>query len=304
MTATPTAAPTFASKYGDFVRKAGSKFGFDLAGLFEDTEEGSSPFDGFAPSFSMQTMQKGRPGSLTYTTPKTQARISEFSLTPEGTGSTVGSATGGTPQVPAVETPEEEKVKEKADRLLSSFIGPSGSAGEIGAMGIGRAQEYGLSNEDILSKAKAEGLKFGEQAAKGLGIQTELGGYTGLDATQGALGLAGLQRAREAGLSDSAIQSLAKQQGLKFGQEAAKSLGLSQEAVYTPAPQAYSGAPAANYQSGGSLSSFVGSGGTAGAMGASAVGRAMAAGKSASDIRREAAAQGVTFGPAALAMLR
>lgn len=306
MTATPTAPQTFSQKYGDFVRKAGSKFGFDLASLFDDDEsgEGTGSLDGFAPSFNMQTMYKGRsPGTMTYTTPKNPARVAQFSLTPEGAGATAGTVTS--PGAIDTTTEEEkEPVKEKANRLLGSFIGPEGTSGEIGAMGVGRAQEYGYSTEDILNKAQQEGLKFGEQAARGLGIQTGLGGYTGALSTSGALGMEGLERARQAGLSDSAIKSLAKQQGLKFGERAGAALGMGQDDIYTPAPQAYTGAPAANYNSGGSLSSYVGSGGTSGAMGASAVGRAMAAGQSAAQIRQQAAAQGMTFGPAALAMLR
>jgi len=118
-----------------------------------------------------------------------------------------------------------------------------------------------------------------------------------------------VQQARAAGLSDEAIQGLARQQGLKFGDQAAQSLNVSAADRYqppAPKPVAYTGAPAANYQPSGSLSSFVNlqGGGTSGAMGATAVGKAMAAGLSADQIKRQAAAQGMTFGPAALAILR
>jgi hypothetical protein len=248
MTATPTAS-SFSNKYGDFIRKAGSKFGLgDLTSLFADEEgEGTGSLEGFAPSFKVQTLLKGRPSSLTYTTPRTQTRIAEFSLTPEGSGSTVGSVTdttsggvvgGGTTGGAAME-PEPEPVEEKAKKLLSEFIGPMGTSGSIGAMGVGRAQEYGYSNEDIKRMAQEEGLTFGEQAAKGLGIQTTMPSYTGSGATSGALGMAAVDRARQAGLADEAIRSLAQQQGLTFGTQAAQALNVGPSMTYqAPAPAA------------------------------------------------------------------
>jgi len=204
-----------------------------------------------------------------------------------------------------IKTTDKEKM---TDRSLASFVGDGAEAGTIGAMGVGRAQEFGLTADEILSKAKQEGLKFGEQAARGLGLDTELRNYTGGASTEGAIGLTALTSARERGLSDTAVKALAQQQGLKFGEKAASSLGLGSEYVYTPpapAPQAWSGTPAANYNPGGSLNQYVSpTQGTQGAMGATAVGKAMAAGLSPAQIRAQAAAQGLTFGPAAMAILK
>jgi len=302
MTATPTAPSTFSQKYGDFVRKAGSKFGFDLASLFNDEEdtEGTSAFDGFAPSFRMQTMYKGRsPSTLTYKAPKTPARIAEFSLTPEGTGATAGSVTATTP----TETKEEEEplVQEKADRLLSSFIGEGGRARAIGAMGVGRAQGYGYTNEDILAKAQAEGLKFGEQAARGLGLQTNLTSYTGLGGgtpIEGAFGMSALTAARARGLSDEAIKSLAQQQGLKFGQQAASALGVGSSQTYqAPAP-----APAAPAIV--SYASQTAQGQNPGAIGLAGIERAARDQNiSAAEAARRAVAQGTRLGAKAQALL-
>lgn len=319
MTATPTAADSDFAKFGRLLRKAGGAFGLDLAGLFED-EEGQpvEGFEGFAPTFRIESQLKGRsPSTLTYKAPKTPSRTAVFELAPKPPSLISGGAPTGGGTLPQAQQKQEEKekVQEKADRLLSSFIGSGGKAGSIGAEGIGAAKEYGYTPEQILSKAKTEGLTFGEQAARSLGINTSLTGYTGTGSTPGAIGYEALSAARQAGLSDDAIQSLAKQQGLKFGEKAAQSLGLSTADVYqapapAPAPQAWTGSAASNYNPSGSLNQYVapsqpgGGGGTPGAMGAAAVSRAMAAGLSASQIAQQAAAQGLTFGPAALAMLR
>lgn len=227
------------------------------------------------------------------------------------TESIVPGAAVALPKIPSImpEDSEEEPVLQKEipeKRFLSSFIGERGTPGVVGAMAVGRAQGYGLSNEEILAQAQQEGLKFGEQAARGLGIETDLSSYTGLDATKGAVGMSAVTRAQERGLSNEAIKALAQQQGLKFGAEAAKTLGVGAAQTYkkpAPAAQPWTGRAASNYNPQGSLSSYVGSAGTAGAMGASAVGRAMAAGMSADQIKAQAAAQGLSFGPAAIGML-
>ena len=150
------------------------------------------------------------------------------------------------PTAPAKPAPKKEE--EILDRTLSSFIG-SGSGSAIGAQGIGRAQEYGYSDADIRAMAKQEGLKFGENAARSLGLNTELSSAKGGEGTtEGALGAAAVQRLRDRGLADEAIVSLAKQQGLKFGEAAGQQLGVGQGMMYQ-APQA-----AASSGGGGGLS--------------------------------------------------
>jgi hypothetical protein len=105
-------------------------------------------------------------------------------------------------------------------------------------MGIGRAQEYGYSDDEILAMAQKEGIKFGEQAARGLGINTETSSAIGgAGSTPGALGASAVQRLRDRGLADEAIRSLAQQQGMKFGPAAAQQLGIGQGEIYQ-APQA------------------------------------------------------------------
>lgn len=73
------------SKTFETFRKAGNMFGLDLAGLFEDEEEGSGSIpEGFAPAFKITSQLKGRsPGTLAYKATKTPSRTAEFSLGPK-----------------------------------------------------------------------------------------------------------------------------------------------------------------------------------------------------------------------------
>ena len=291
MTATPT-NPDY-EKFGRTLRKAGKIFGFDLASLFEDEEGGAvEGFEGFAPTFRVESQLKGRsPSTMTYKAPKTPSRTATFELAPK-----LSSAIGGETQTSTGGKEEEAPVQEKADRLLSSFIGEGGTAGSIGAMGVGRAMEFGYTPEEILGKARAENLTFGEQAARGLGISTDLKGYTGEGATAGALGQASVERMRAQGLSDDAIRSLAQQQGLKFGESAARNLGVGAAQTYQPPAPA---APAiASYAAPPSQ------GGTAGAIGLAGIERAAREqGISTAEAARRAVAQGTRLGAAAQKLL-
>jgi len=238
------------------MRKAGNIFGIDLAGLFEDEGETTEGFEGFAPTFRMTSNLKGRsPNTATYKAPYQPSRTAEFTLGPRPAG---GASIGdinidirdaiGAP-APAPMPPKKEEKKEKVlDRDLSSFIG-SGSGSAIGAQGIGRAQEYGYSDSEIRAVAQQEGLKFGENAARSLGLNTELSSAKGgQGTTEGALGASAVQRLRDRGLADEAIVSLAKQQGLKFGEAAGQQLGVGQGMMYqapqAAAPSGGGGAPA------------------------------------------------------------
>lgn len=306
MTATPASTSTSAEndfgKFGRLLRKAGGAFSFDLAGLFEDEDgQPAEGFEGFAPTFRMESQLKGRsPSTLTYKAPKTPSRTAVFELAPKPPA-LLGEGAGGTTvnvNVPGQqEKEEEETIQEKADRLLSSFIGEGSTGGAIGAMGVGRAQEYGLTNEQILEKARAENLKFGEQAARGLGIDTNVTSYTGAGSTAGALGMSAVERMRNQGLADEAIRSLAQQQGLKFGENAARSLGVG--AAQTYQPPASAAAPIVSYAASPSQ------GGTSGAIGLAGIQRAAAAqGISTQEAARRAVAQGTRLGEAAAALLR
>lgn len=303
MTATPIATATANSdfaKFGRLLRKAGGAFGFDLAGLFED-EEGKAVegFEGFAPTLRIESQLKGRsPSTMTYKAPKTPSRTAVFELAPKPP-SAVGEGTSASAALPQMQ--KETETKQKADRLLSSFIGEGGTGGAIGAMGVGRAQAAGLTNEEILSKARAENLKFGEQAARGLGINTGLTSYTGAGATEGALGSAAVERMRSQGLSDEAIKSLAQQQGLKFGENAARALGVGSAQTYQPPAPAPAPAPAPIV----SYASETARQENPGAIGLAGIQRAAAAqGISVQEAARQAVSQGTRLGGAAAALLR
>lgn len=306
MTATPTASTSTENDFGKFgrlLRKAGGAFGLDLAGLFEDDEGNPvEGFDGFAPTFRVESQLKGRsPSTMTYKAPKTPSRTAVFELAPKPPSLVGEGSTGGTtPTTPELEE-EKKPVEEKANRLLSSFIGEGGTSGAIGAMGVGRAQEYGYTNDEILSKARAENLKFGEQAARALGLNTNTSSYIGGGGTEGALGSAAVERMRSQGLADDAIRSLAQQQGLKFGENAARMLNVGATQTYQPPAPAPAPAPApiVSYASSSAQQS------NPGAIGLAGIQRAAAAqGISAQEAARRAVAQGTQLGAAAAALLR
>jgi len=272
------------------------RFGINLLDLFKEDEKGTSyefnGFEGLAPQFKTSNLEKGRGGVLGYkvspNAPKF-SRTSVFSLAPEP----LGGGGGGEASTPV--PPEEEPFEE---RFLTSFIDEMGdpSKGVIGAMGVGRALEHGYTKEDVIKKAALEGVGFGEQAAKSLGL-SDLSQYQGSGATSGTIGLTALSGARRAGLSDELIKDLAKQQGLNFGEGAASQLGIQQA---RPAATSGGGGGSASNLSG--FINFAG-GGNAGTLGLEAVNRARAQGISDAQIRQQAAAQGLGFGAAARSSL-
>jgi hypothetical protein len=253
------------------------RFGINLLDLFKEDEEGKSyefnGFEGLAPQFKTSNLEKGRGGVLGYkvspNAPKF-SRTSVFSLAPEPLGGGGGAPT----PVP----PEEEPFEE---RFLTSFIDEMGdpSKGVIGAMGVGRALEHGYTKEDVIKKAALEGVGFGEQAAKSLGL-SDLSQYQGSGATSGTIGLTALSGARRAGLSDELIKDLAKQQGLNFGEGAASQLGVPTD-----------------------LSQYQGPGATSGTIGLTALSGARRAGLSDELIKDLAKQQGLNFGEGAASQL-
>lgn len=254
-------------------RQAGSLFGIDLAGLFKDEDTNGGGFQGFFAPGQTTAFLKGRsPGTMTYKAAKTPARTSTYMEMPQDTQQT------------------------KADRLLSSFI--DGNLGDpnkktIGAVGLGRAIEYGFTPEQLKEKAKTEGLTFGEQAAKHLGI-SDLNQYINpTTGKAGVLGLEAVEKARGSGMGDDLIKNLAKQQSLGFGEKASSALGVT-----TGTPGADSGGP--------DLGSLIdiSAGGNPGMLGLTAVNKARQSGLSDAQIRQYAGEQRLGFGQAALASLR
>lgn len=279
MTATPTGDAAVRTGLPGLRRRgglAGGLFGIDLAGLFKDDEGEGGGFQGFFSPQQTTSYYQGRsPNTLTYKAGKTP---------PQTVTSSVFKLAEAVPSLPAqtpATTPSEPE--SKADRLLSSFIGEMGDPNKkiLGAVGLGRAMEYGLSQEDILTKAKAEGMTFGDQAAKTLGLSNLLQ-YQGPQAEGKTIGLEALDRARMAGMSDDLIKQFAKEQGIGFGEKAASQLGVPKVS---------------------DLSQYIGPAGTQGALGLEALGRAQQAGLTNQQITSLAKEQGLGFGAGAAQQL-
>jgi hypothetical protein len=296
---------------------AGYKFGVspkDLAKKygFEDDEEGNViEFGGPYLPTATTTTHKGRGNVLGYQTGGaptveqtvfSQAPLYYKPIEPEAPETTE-------PEAP--ETTEPEEPEKPEDRFLRSFIGKMGDpAGKtIGAMGVGRAMEYGYTKPEILAKAQQEGITFGEQAARGLDLPyvSDLTGARGAGADPNypkGLGLEAVKRLESQGYSQQAIQGIAAQQGIKFGQAASSYLGGAPR-VSTPAPPRVSTpAPAATIESIGKREAQPQYQQMTGSIGKAGLERAATElGISLQEAARRAQAQGTTLGPAAMALL-
>lgn len=300
---------------------AGARFGLtqkELAeryGLTDDQAEGIyTEFGETQPMKMTETTYKGRgTGTLGYQVGGLPTRTETIfeNFAPAYKPLEAGETTKETPK----ETPEKvlpEVPTEKADRLLSSFIGemadPASKGKSIGAMGVGRAMEYGYTKPEILAKAEQEGLTFGEQAARGLDLPyvSDLTGIRGAEADPNyprGLGLEGVQNLENLGYSKQAIQGIAAQQGIKFGEKASAYLGGAPRVDVAPA-RAASPAPAATIESIGKREAQPQYQQMTGSIGKAGLERAAAQlGISPQEAARRAQAQGTTLGPAAMALL-
>lgn len=218
-------------------------------------------------------------------------------LPPVEAGSGGGGGATATANATVNFTPQQKKEDQFLERTLRSFIGDqSGELDTIGARGIGEYMGYYGDkfggNEEILAKARQEGIKFGPTAAKTLGINTDTSSYRGdQDSTEGAIGLEAVKRMRNQGLSDTAIKQFAQQQGIKYGPKALEALGADPSQAYqapaaaaaaAPAPSQAAREIAATYQTGPSVPQSSGGGQAIGEQG----------------LMNMAAARGITFAQA------
>jgi hypothetical protein len=286
------------------VSKAGERFGLsleDLEELFQMQEAGEAP--GFGDDFGLpltqaQFTEKGRGGVLGYKAPRTPTITKTLGSAERNAVniSNIFSPTGSAGAPAPKEEIKEPLKKEPEFSPVRSFISPEGgdpTKNILGLSGVQRALQSGMTQQDLMAQAEKEGVGFGPDAAKMLGVSPAkqfLSQYIGSGGTSGTLGLSAVQQARQAGLSDPEIKTFATAQNLNFGPEAQRNLGLAS----APAQSA----PSVN------LSSFIGAGGTAGALGLNAVNQARAQGLSDSQIRQMAAQQGLSLGSAAVASLR
>ena len=187
-------------------RKAGSKFGIDLKGFFDDDEEGSSAFGGLVPGLKTTSYLKGRsPTTATYKAPSQPARTTEFTLS--------APTSIGLPGQQAVEKEAPEKV----------YYGTVGGVGveDIGLQGFGlkdlqAARDAGYSEQsikDYVESQRGNLYNIGEGAQKELGIQgyvnTNPGMFNYAASGGEGFGLKDLEALRARGVSDADARKLA-----------------------------------------------------------------------------------------------
>jgi hypothetical protein len=131
------------SKYSAPLQMAGTKFGIDLAGLFEDAE-GNVDMGGFVPEYTTRMTEKGRGNVMSYKAPKMPTTVSEFSLKPEAPGTSINvTLPGGPPAPPTPPKPVDTR------RSLGSVAAEYGQSGLFGHADYFEAQKLGYSNEEI-----------------------------------------------------------------------------------------------------------------------------------------------------------
>lgn len=241
MTATPSAPNKF-----EGLRKAGAKFGIDLAGLFDDNDEGASGFEGLMPSLKITSQLKGRsPGTLTYKQPSEPARTAEFKLAPE-----LSSAVTGQTQT-QTQTQEMEKPKEAPEKKFYGYVGGA-NISEIGNKGFGlkdltAALDAGYSMESI--KDYVEGQRqnlynIGPGAQQALGIKGYVSTTPGVfDFSQyggAGFGMKDVEALRSQGVDDATLRRLAANAPMVGG-------GAAAAVGYTPSQQQQTEAVARSY---------------------------------------------------------
>jgi len=315
-------------KFGRSLRKAGTLFGIDLAGLFDDDGEIAEGFEGFTPAFRMTSSLKGRsPSTTTYRAPKTPSRTSEFTLTPTTESGGVGELTINMPAAPQPQAPQLPQVQEEPKYNWTENL----KGGGFGTADYQAAKAKGFSDEAIREYITSNpgqfggsGLNIGEDVRQQLGLgdmyQSDLAkiasgkadqvtatgsNWRELTKARGGIGAAAVQAAMSAGYSGSDIENYAKAYGLTVGEEAAKLLpGLAQQRQAQTAPKA-----PANYQ--GSIEQIGKVGAAApysapsNSIGLAGIQRAAASlGISPQEAARRAVAQGTALGAQAAALLR
>ena len=240
MTATPNPTDRFAG-----FRKAGAKFGIDLAGLLDDdSEEGTSGFEGLSPSLKITSQLKGRsPSTATYKQPSAPARTAEFKLAPELTSAVTAPS--------QTQNQTQEKPEVAPEKQFYGYVGGA-NISEIGNKGFGlkdltAALDAGYSMDSI--KSYVEGQRdnlynIGPGAQQALGIQgyvsTTPGVFDYSQYGESGFGLKDVEALRSQGVGDETLRRLAANAS-KVGPGAAQQLGYtpSQQQVTTSIAQSY-----------------------------------------------------------------
>jgi len=207
-------------------RKAGSKFGINLKGLFDDDEDGSSSFGGLVPGLKTTSNLKGRsPTTATYKAPSQPARTTEFTLSAP---SSIG--------LPGQQAPAQQ-AKEAPEKVYYGTVGGVGVE-DIGLQGFGlkdlqAARDAGYSEQsikDYVESQRGNLYNIGEGAQKELGIQgyvnTNPGMFNYAASGGEGFGLKDLEALRARGVSDADARKLAAQAPM-IGSGAAAALNVA-----------------------------------------------------------------------------
>jgi len=119
---------TSSRRYGPSVQNqfnlAGRRLGLDLAGLFEEDEDGSTQFGDLVPGMRVTSTARGRGHGLTMKPQQRDAVTTEFSLTPEAKGGSSSSSSSVTlPGGPPKEIEKEPEIE------LKQYFGNVGGVG-------------------------------------------------------------------------------------------------------------------------------------------------------------------------------
>ena len=244
---------TSSRRYGPSVQNqfnlAGRRLGLDLAGLFEEDEEGSTQFGDLVPGMRVTSTARGRGHGLTMKPQQRDAVTTEFSLTPEAKGGSSSSSSSSSVTLPGgplkeVEEPEIE---------LKQYFGNVGGVGieDIGEKGFGMKdynaavaagydpdsiREYVMANKENL-------YNIGPDAQKKLGITGYVSTKPGVfDYSQyggTGFGMEDVKALEAQGVSEADMKKLA-QQAPNVGPDAAARFGIAQPAAAAPAAPSYS----------------------------------------------------------------
>jgi len=135
----------------DQFKLAGSRLGLDLAGLFEEDEDGNDGLGGFVPSMTTKALNKSRGNVLSYRPQQRSSSVTEFSLTPESDTSTTPDLPGG-PIQDDTETPTEPT--NRFDEL-TSLAAKYGQSSLFGHQDYLKATEQGFTSDEIQEYLRA-----------------------------------------------------------------------------------------------------------------------------------------------------
>jgi hypothetical protein len=237
--------PTIDSQIAGQFRKAGSRLGLDLEGLFKDDGEGTATLQGdFAPNLQMETTTRGRGYGATMKPQQKDPVTTTFSLgMPSGGASVInnfnpvnnntvtatsgGGGGGGGGYVP----PQKKIYQGIAGGIIADRFQPQYGGTGFGMGDLERAIADDYDIDSIKTYLKGFSGQIGPKAAEALGIKPRGFMKTAARAAQlegdgTNIGLAGVQRmAKSLGISQQEAARQARASGINLGQKAAALLG-------------------------------------------------------------------------------